>query len=252
MARDTLMDPLIETTRYRARLAADGGDVERALALRARSFRADPAAADDDAFDPLCRHLLVEDSVTGALASTCRVLTLADGSDLDTSYSAQFYDLVPLARQAGPLAEIGRFCVAPEAMAGDVLRLAWAALTRIVTTERVGFLFGCTSFPGLDETRYAEGFALLAERYLAPESWRPRAKAPEIVPFAPSSEPRPDPRVALANVPPLLRSYLAMGGHVSDHAVRDRDLGTLHVFTGLDVARVPPARARALRRLAGA
>jgi putative hemolysin len=50
-------------------------------------------------------------------------------------------------------------------------------------------------------------------------------------------------------MPPLLRTYLMMGGWVSDHAVIDRDLGTLHVFTGLEIAAVPAGRARLLRRL---
>ena len=52
-------------------------------------------------------------------------------------------------------------------------------------------------------------------------------------------------------MPPLLRSYLTMGGWVSDHAVVDRDLNTLHVFTGLEISAIPPARARALRMVAG-
>jgi putative hemolysin len=57
----------------------------------------------------------------------------------------------------------------------------------------------------------------------------------------------PDLKAALRAMPPLLRSYLAMGGWVSDHAVVDRDLGTLHVFTGLEVGGVPEARIQALR-----
>ena len=44
-------------------------------------------------------------------------------------------------------------------------------------------------------------------------------------------------------------TYLAMGGWVSDHAVVDRDLHTLHVFTGVEIARIPAARARLLRAL---
>jgi putative hemolysin len=51
-------------------------------------------------------------------------------------------------------------------------------------------------------------------------------------------------------MPPLLRSYLMMGGWVSDHAVIDAELDTLHVFTGVEIARVPEARARLLRRAA--
>ena len=57
----------------------------------------------------------------------------------------------------------------------------------------------------------------------------------------------PDLKAAVRGMPPLLRSYLAMGGWVSDHAVIDRDLGTLHVFTGLEISAVPAARARFLR-----
>lgn len=53
-----------------------------------------------------------------------------------------------------------------------------------------------------------------------------------------------------AQIPPLLRSYLAMGGWVSDHAVIDRDLETLHVFTALEISAIPPGRARLLRALA--
>ena len=45
-------------------------------------------------------------------------------------------------------------------------------------------------------------------------------------------------------MPPLLRGYLSLGGWVSDHAVIDPDLKTLHVFTGLEVKRVPSRRAK--------
>jgi putative hemolysin len=59
---------------------------------------------------------------------------------------------------------------------------------------------------------------------------------------------RPDMKQALRRMPPLLRTYLVMGGWVSDHAVIDNDLNTLHVFTGVEIKRMPPKRARLLRR----
>ena len=55
----------------------------------------------------------------------------------------------------------------------------------------------------------------------------------------------------MRHMPPLLRTYLGMGGWVSDHAVIDRDLDTLHVFTGVEVGAIPDRRKRALRALAG-
>lgn len=242
---------LIETGRYRARPAVDDGDLARAQALRARLFRGDPGLSDADAFDPLCRHVLIEDAATGALVCTWRLFDLADGARIGESYSAQFYDLVPLSGYAGRMVEMGRFCIAPEARDADVLRVAWGAMTRIVDTEGIDMMFGCSSFPGTDEAAYLDTFALLGTRHLAPRRWRPRVKAPDVVRFARRPGRTPDLRTALKAMPPLLRTYLLMGGWVSDHAVRDRDLGTLHVFTGLEVGRVPAARARALRALAG-
>ena len=62
---------------------------------------------------------------------------------------------------------------------------------------------------------------------------------------------RPDLKVAMKAMPPLLRTYLMMGGWVSDHAVVDRDLNTLHVFTGLEITAISPARKKLLRAVAG-
>ena len=62
---------------------------------------------------------------------------------------------------------------------------------------------------------------------------------------------KPDPRRAMAAMPPLLRSYLAMGGWVSDHAVVDPAMQTMHVFTGVEVAAIPPSRKRLLRAVSG-
>ena len=92
---------------------------------------------------------------------------------------------------------------------------------------------------------------MLRDRHLAPKRFWPRVKAPNVFRFAARLRRKPDRVKALKSMPPLLRSYLTMGGWVSDHAVVDRDLNTLHVFTGLEVGRIPPARARVLRAIAG-
>mgnify|MGYP001793689227 CR=1 FL=1 len=60
----------------------------------------------------------------------------------------------------------------------------------------------------------------------------------------------PDRRAGLRVMPPLLRTYLGMGGWVSDHAVIDPLMNTLHVFTGLEIDAVPDARKRVLRAMA--
>ncbi|MCK8482424.1 GNAT family N-acetyltransferase [Aliiroseovarius sp. S2029] len=235
--------------RYAARLDHSSADIRAAQSLRHRCFRGGDGL-DADRFDDGCRHLLVEDRTTGALVACCRVLSFENGARIDDSYAAQFYDLSALAHYDAPMIEIGRFCISPEACDNaDILRLAWAMLTQRVEAEGVGFLFGCSSFPGTDADRYREAFALLHAQHLAPGTWRPRIKTPDVIPFAQGSGRAPDAKQALRAMPPLLRSYLAMGGWVSDHAVVDHDLNTLHVFTGLEVCAVPPARLRLLRTL---
>lgn len=238
--------------RYRAFCAETAEDLARARDLRWRAFRAGRAAAggcDGDRFDALCRHVLVEERASGRLAAAFRLLPLARGAEIGRSYSAQHYDLSALSRYSGPMVEMGRFCLDPDLRDPDVLRLAWGWTTRLVAENRVGLLFGCASFAGTDAAPYLDAFALLRARHLAPRRWSPGVKAPRVFRFA-GLRRRPDPTRASRVMPSLLRTYLAMGGWVSDHAVIDEDLGTLHVFTGLEVARVPAARARALRGVA--
>jgi len=237
--------------RYIARLASTGEDLRRAQALRYRCFiDAAHDGLDHDSFDPLCQHILVEEAATGALVCCVRLLPLAGGGQIDGSYSAQFYNLSRLAQFCGPMAEVGRFCVAPQCDDPDIVRTAWGAMTRIVDDKGIELLFGCSSFQGTDAAPYLGVFETLHQRYLAPAQWLPEVKAPQVVRFGAQPAPKAAPNVTGSAMPPLLRSYLLMGGWVSDHAVVDRKMNTLHVFTGLEIRAVPPARARLLRALA--
>ena len=233
--------------KYRARLSQDAGDIRAAQALRYKAFR-DPAGVgrDRDRFDEICRHVLIEDAATGALLACYRLLPLASGREIAASYAAQFYDLRRLSGYPGRMVEMGRFCTLPGLHEPEILRFAWAMMTRFVDGNGIEMMFGCSSFPGVAPGPHLPGFAMLKKRFLAPEKWRPGEKAPERFRFAREVDVAP----SLRAVPPLLRSYLAMGGWVSDHAVIDRELETLHVFTGLEVRAVPRARARVLRAAA--
>lgn len=249
--------PMLLRGRYQVRLAASPEDVRSAQALRYRAFIEGRGAAldgaranglDADDMDALCDHMLVEDRRSGELACCFRMLPLSDGSQIARTYSARYYDLSALVDYPQPMVEMGRFCVDPAHSNPDVLRAAWGAMTRYIEDRSVGMLFGCSSFRGVDADAYMDAFALLKERHLAPPRWLPRVKAPNVFRFAKTLRlRRPDMKLAMLRMPPLLRTYLTMGGWVSDHAVIDRDLNTLHVFTGVEIARVPPTRARLLR-----
>ncbi|WP_051337312.1 GNAT family N-acetyltransferase [Leisingera daeponensis] len=242
-------DLLLSRGRYRARLAAGSEDIAAAQALRTLCFRT--AGTDSDAFDGLCAHVLVEQAGSGVLVCCFRLLVLEGGSSLRNSYSAQFYDLSRLERFEGKLAELGRFCMHPDWHDPDILRIAWGALAGLIEAQDVKLLFGCTSFAGTSAVPYLDTFALLRQRHLAPAQWPVLEKAPEVVRFAAELQEAPDMKLAVQAMPPLLRTYLAMGGWVSDHAVVDRQMNTLHVFTGLETGAIPEARKRLLRAVAG-
>jgi len=243
--------------RYAARFADTPAEVEAAQRLRHRAFIAGTGAAsrpgglDVDRYDAICRHVLVEEIATGELVACFRLLPLKGGGEIGQSYAAQYYELSALAAFEGPMVEMGRFCLHPDRHDPDILRVAWGAMTSYVDEAGVKMLFGCSSFKGTEAAAYMDAFAILKARHLGPRRWLPRVKAPDVFRFARFLRRKPDARRGLALMPPLLRTYLAMGGWVSDHAVVDRDLNTLHVFTGLEIGAIPPARARALRAVAG-
>ena len=198
---------------------------------------------DNDPHDASCQHLMVHDG-SGDLVATARMMALESGADLNCSFAAQHYDLKGFSGVREPLLEIGRFCVSTRMLDTDVLRVAWGAVTDYVDRRGVRYLFGCSSFQGIDPAPYGVAFATLAAKYLGPDDLRPAIKSPLAVPFASV------PRQGRTPLPSLLRTYLAMGGCVGDHAVVDPVMRTMHVFTCVDVANVPPSRARSLRALA--
>ncbi|WP_170363294.1 GNAT family N-acetyltransferase [Ruegeria arenilitoris] len=243
-------DILLDKGRYRARLARCPEDVRAAQNLRSLAFRT--AETDRDDFDVTCAHVLVEDSQAGGQLVCCfRMLVMDSGSEISRSYSAQFYDLSALQSFDGRMVEMGRFCIHPDWTDPDILRVAWGAMTAFVDRNGVQLLFGCSSFAGTETAEYLDAFAMLKHRHLAPKRWLPRVKAPDVFRFAARLRRRPDTQKAMRRMPPLLRTYLMMGGWVSDHAVVDRQLNTLHVFTGVEIGAIPAARKRLLRMIAG-
>ena len=74
-------------------------------------------------------------------------------------------------------------------------------ITANVDQNNTRFLFGCSSFAGLDAARYLDVFALLKTRYLAPERWRPRKKASDVFHFVNRLD-RLDIKLAVARLPP--------------------------------------------------
>jgi putative hemolysin len=231
----------------RLRLALGAQDF-RALA-RLRGLRFAPAGqrrTDRDKFDPLCTHLMIE-GASSALLATARLRVLEGQAAYQSCYTAQYYDLAPLAAGFSRGLEIGRLCLAPGTDApADVIRLLLAGVTQIGQAGAVDVLFGCASFHGADVARHAPALAWLGARHVAPAHLRPAKRMGASVALTSFGPARPE---AARGVPPLLRMYLGLGGFVSDHAVIDTALDTLHVLVAVPVAHIPTARLHRLKDL---
>jgi len=224
---------------YQVRAAQSEADFAAVMALRRARF-----GVGEDAYDAQAQQVMI--LAQDNLLACYRVAAYAHGADIARSYAAQFYDLDSLRSYARPALEMGRFCMAAGLQGeADVLRLVFASLAKRVDTVSAGLLFGCTSFIGSDPAPHLASLALLRAHISA--QWHIGHKSAQVIDLQALNP--TDNAKALRAMPPLLRSYLALGGWVGGHAVRDFQLGTIHVFTAVEVNKIPQARAAALRNL---
>ena len=237
--------------RYRARYASSQIDVLAAQSLRYQCFNlSNKDELDVDEFDALCQHVLIENLETEKLICCYRILNFDTGKNISSSYSSQFYDLKVIESFAEPMIEVGRFCIDPSVNDPSVVLTAWGALAQIVKQNQTGLIFGCSSFEGTEKEKYIDSFALLRDRYMAPDHWRPKIKAKQVFCYSKDLIYKVDKKKALLNMPPLLKTYLSMGAWVSDHAVVDLNMKTLHLFTGMEISKIPKSRKKFLLNLA--
>jgi putative hemolysin len=234
-----------------ARLAASDADIECAQALRYRVFyeemRAVPSDADrqrrrdTDKFDPACDHLLVIDhegcDESGGVVGTYRLLRRGHARRHGGFYTAGEYDIGCLMNFSGEILELGRSCVDTAYRNRPTMQLLWAAIAGYVFHHDIKVMFGCASLPGSDAEAFALPLSYLYAHHLAPASLRPVALPGRHVPMDRIPAEQIDRKQALAELPPLIRGYLRLGGFVGDGAVVDRQFNTtdICVVVGTDL-----------------
>jgi putative hemolysin len=225
------------------RIAESTAEVQAAQALRWRVFYeemgAHPDAAtartrlDADAYDPVADHLLVLDHDRGegarAVVGTYRLIRRPAAEQIGRFYSASEYDLTPILALKGGLLELGRSCVDEGYRTRGTLQLLWQGIAAYVFQHRIELMFGCASLPGIDPDLLAEPLTYLHANHLAPPALRPRALPELHVPMDRMDPAAIDARRVLADLPPLVKGYLRLGGYVGDGAVVDRQFNTTDV-----------------------
>ncbi|MBD3760682.1 GNAT family N-acetyltransferase [Sphingomonadaceae bacterium G21617-S1] len=242
----------IPERRLAVRLAQGQADVVAAQRLRYDIFFRDMGAQaggpagdrDVDPYDMLCDHLLVEDHARpgSPVVGTYRLLRQSIAEAHDGFYSAHEFDLsavIAHGRRTGvELLELGRSCVDPAYRDAGTIQLLWRGIADYLQQHRIGYMFGCASFPGIDPVEHAEGLSFLAHDHLALPELRARAIGPDAIPLGSLAIGGYDPRLALRRLPPLIKAYLRVGAQVGEGAYIDRAFNTIDVFVLMPVARI--------------
>lgn len=221
------------------RLARSEAEVLAAQRLRYRIFyeemaaRPTPdmlvAARDFDDFDRICDHLLVIDVTSSEVVGTYRLIRRSAALRHGRFYSADEYDISPLLAHRGEILELGRSCVAEGYRTRAAMQLLWRGIAAYVFRHEIGLMFGCASLPGTDIDALRVPLSYLHHHHLAPPELRPRAVAGRHVEMALMAKGDFDAHRAVAELPPLIKGYLRLGGFVGDGAVID------HQFNATDV-----------------
>lgn len=225
------------------RLARTAEDIDAAQALRYRIFYEAMAAKptpemaarrrDFDMFDEVCDHLLVIDHGLGegpeSVVGTYRLIRRHAAALKGGFYSADEYDIGVLTAYPGDILELGRSCVDTSYRKGAAMQLLWRGIAAYVFHYDIALMFGCASLPGVDPKGSALSLSYLYYHHLAPPALRARALPDRYVDMRLMPAEDIDPKAAIAELPPLIKGYLRLGGFIGDGAVIDHQFNTIDV-----------------------
>lgn len=222
--------------RYEAKLAGSAAEIEAALRLRHRVFNIElggqPEVDDleQDAFDLVCRHLIVVDRMNGETVGTYRLNSIETAVDAKGFYSHGEFSIEDLpAEVLAKGVEVGRACIAAEHRNTKVLYLLWKALARFMQAANKRYLFGCCSIFSRDPLIGERAFHQLAKAGHFHERLRvePRRNA---LYLGPVEEIEREP----VELPALFNMYLRIGSKVCGPPIIDEDFGTIDFFVVFD------------------
>lgn len=226
---------------YVARLARDAADLHAAQVLRYQVFNVElqeglaqshVTGRDEDPFDAVCAHVLVEHLPTASIVGTYRVQTGKNAAARIGYYCAQEFELEVFEPLRAQLIELGRACVHPDHRNLAALSLLWKGVAQYTLENGGRYLFGCSSLTSQDPAVGATAYADLAAAHLAPPQWRTRPLAACACPLDRlAAEP--------VKIPKLLRAYLSLGANICGPPALDREFKTIDFLTWLDLETMP-------------
>lgn len=240
----------VDQGRLAWRLSTDPRDVERALRLRYQVFAEElqarihsPAPGlESDAFDPYCEHLLVEERHTNKLVGYTRLLDDEGAQRGCGFYSQSEFAMDAVLALPGRRVEVGRTCIHRDYRDGVTIAVLWSGIGAYLVERQVDYLIGCASIPleyGLGKVHQL--IRRLLARYSLPMGLpvRPRRLLPDAPPDGTGAASGLPGEQEAIPVPPLLKAYLRLGGHLSQDAHWDEDFRVADLFVLVERARIP-------------
>ncbi len=229
------------TLQYTTRLAKSLDEVHAAQELRFQIFNLElnegleksyATGRDEDAFDSVCEHLLVEHMPSATIVGTYRMQTGNTAVTLGY-YSAQEFEFEVFEPYRSEMIELGRACVHPQHRNLVVLGLLWKGVIDFARQRSARYLIGCSSMTTQDPAVGASAYADMCRKHLAPIAWRTRPLASHDCPLTQlSAEP--------VKIPKLLRAYLSLGATICGPPALDRQFKTIDYLTLLDLETMSP------------
>jgi len=245
------MNAAIETVRllvsspahYATRLARHADEVRAAQTLRYEVFNLElngglaashATGLDEDPFDAVCDHLLVEHLPTHEIVGTYRLQTGRNAAAKRGYYCAQEFEFGVYEELRPEIIEAGRACVHRQHRNLVVLGLLWRGIADHASAHGAHYLIGCSSITSQDPTVGASAYTDLCRKHLV----RPQQR----------TRPLPAYECSLANltgeavkIPKLLRAYLTLGANICGPPALDRQFKTIDFLTLLDLESLSPA-----------
>ena len=220
--------------RYTVRFAETAADVEAALRLRFEVFNLElheglagsyEKGLDEDAFDAVCHHLIVE--CEGGVVGTSRLQTAEMARRGSGFYSAEEFDLAALDPLIGEAVELGRACIHREHRNRRVLYLLWKGLANYLVANRKRYLFGCCSLTSQNASDGVKALEFLRRNGHQHRTIR--------TPVQPGFVTPPAEAACDDSLPALFQTYLRHGAKVCGGPAIDRRFGTIDFFVLLDI-----------------
>ena len=134
--------------------------------------------------------------------------------------------------------ELGRSCVLPAYRSKRTIEAMWGAIWAYVNAHGVDVMAGCASFPGVEPQAHAHALGYLARNHMAQGQWRVRAAAERYHAMELTPPEAIDPRLAIRQMPPLVKGYLKLGASFGDGCVIDHAFDTVDVFVVMPVGQI--------------